>query len=158
MIEDLKADVINVIPPQQAGSLAKKVGLLPDQSKWCEVDFLTYESKIASHVHVIGDAVMAAPKMPKSGHMANQHAKVCAAAICASLENKAINTSPMLSNTCYSFVSDQAVIHVAAVYEYDPIGKTMTIVPGSSGTSEPNVFESRYAEAWADNIWRDMLG
>ncbi len=155
--EDVKADVVNVIPPQEAGSLAKKNGLVAQRGKWCEVDFLTYESKIVSDIHVIGDSVLASPKMPKSAHMANQHAKVCAAAICALIDGRSPNPEPMLSNTCYSFVGLHEVIHVAAVYAYDSSKKTMAIVPGASGTSEANEAESLYAEAWAHNIWADML-
>jgi sulfide dehydrogenase [flavocytochrome c] flavoprotein subunit len=39
------------------------------------------ESTAAPGVHVLGDATFPAPLMPKSGHMANQHAKVAAAAV-----------------------------------------------------------------------------
>ena len=35
--------------------------------------------------------------------------------------------------------------------------RTMAIIPGASGTSEANEMESVYAEAWAENIWADML-
>ena len=95
--------------------------------------------------------------MPKSGHMANQHAKVCAAAICDLIDGRTPNPQPMLSNTCYSFVGARDVIHVAAVYAYDRSKRTMAIIPGASGTSEANEMESVYAEAWAENIWADML-
>ena len=155
--EDLGANVINVIPPQEAGWVAKKIGLVSKGGKWCEVDFLTYESKIVPNIHVIGDSVLASPKMPKSGHMANQHAKVCAAAICDLIDGRTPNPQPMLSNTCYSFVGARDVIHVAAVYAYDRSKRTMAIIPGASGTSEANEMESVYAEAWAENIWADML-
>ena len=43
--------------------------------------------------------------MPKSGHMANSHAKVAAAAIVAELGGLEVNQTPVLTNTCYSFVS-----------------------------------------------------
>jgi sulfide dehydrogenase [flavocytochrome c] flavoprotein subunit len=57
--------------------------------------------------------------MPKSAHMANQHAKVCAAAVVDLLSGRAPDPHPMLTNTCYSFVSDTEVIHVASVHAYD---------------------------------------
>jgi sulfide dehydrogenase [flavocytochrome c] flavoprotein subunit len=46
--------------------------------------------------------------MPKSGHMANNHGKVAAAAIVAELSGWPVNPAPMLTNTCYSFVDDRA--------------------------------------------------
>lgn len=157
--EDVKADVLNVVPPQRAGKIALDAGLINANNRWCGVDFLTYESLAVKHVHVLGDAIMAAPQMPKSGHMANQHAKVCAAAVVALLHGETVNSEPLLTNTCYSFVSDKDVIHVASVHAYIPEKKTMEIVPGGSGVSAAaSELEGRYAESWGLNIWSDMLG
>ena len=157
--EDVKADVLNVVPPQRAAKIAADVGLITANNRWCGVDFLTYESSTVKNVHVLGDAIMAAPQMPKSGHMANQHAKVCAAAVVALMHGGAVNTQPLITNTCYSFVSDKEVIHVASVHAYVPEKKTMEIVPGGSGVSAAaSELEGQYAEAWGRNIWSDMLG
>lgn len=156
--EDVKADVLNVVPPQRAGRIAAQSGLITANDKWCEVDFLTFESTVAKHIHVLGDAVLAAPAMPKSGHMANQHAKVCAAAVIARLHGQDVNSTPMLSNTCYSLVDDKSAIHIASVHRYDAVKKTFVTVPGSGGVSDaPSETEGRYAQAWARNIWADML-
>jgi len=157
--EDVKADVLNVVPPQRSGKIAADTGLITANNRWCGVDFLTYESSAVKNVHVLGDAIMAAPQMPKSGHMANQHAKVCAAAVVALLHGEAVNSQPLVTNTCYSFVSDKEVIHVASVHAYVPEKKTMEIVPGGSGVSAAaSELEGQYAEAWGRNIWSDMLG
>jgi sulfide dehydrogenase [flavocytochrome c] flavoprotein chain len=157
--DDVKADVLNVVSPQRAGKIAADAGLITVNKKWCGVDFLTYESLAVKNVHVLGDAIMAAPLMPKSGHMANQHAKVCAAAVVALLHGEEVNEQPLLTNTCYSFVSDKDVIHVASVHAYNADKKTMEVVPGASGVSaEANELEGRYAEAWGRNIWADTLG
>ena len=78
---DLKADVLNVLPAMRAGDIAAKSGLATANRRWCEVDFLTFESVAAKNIHVLGDAIQTAALMPKSGHMANQHAKTCAAAV-----------------------------------------------------------------------------
>ena len=67
---------------------------------------------------MLGDSIQIAAGMPKSGHMANSHAKVAAAAIVAELSGWEINPAPMLTNTCYSFVDAKNVIHVASVHEY----------------------------------------
>ena len=157
--EDVKADVLNVVPPQRAGRIAADAGLITANNRWCGVDFLTYESSAVKNVHVLGDAIMAAPQMPKSGHMANQHAKVCAAAVVALMRGEPVNSQPLVTNTCYSFVSDREVIHVASVHAYSPEKRTMEIVPGSSGVSSvASELEGQYAEAWGRNIWSDMLG
>ena len=96
--DDFNADVANVIPPQQAGEIAQQAGLA-DKSGWCPVDLGTFESKIHEGIHVIGDASIATG-MPKSAYAANSQAKVCAAAIVASLNNTEI-LEPSYVNTCY---------------------------------------------------------
>ena len=156
--DDIKADVLNVLPPMRAGDIAVKTGLATANQRWCEIDFLTHESKAAKNIHVIGDSIQVAPAMPKSGHMANQHGKTCAAAVVALLTDKQPNTMPIYNNTCYSFVSDEDVVHVASVHRYDAAQKTMLTVPGSGGVSSAaSELEGRYAMAWAYNIWADTL-
>ncbi len=133
-------------------------GLANANGRWCEVDFLTFESTQAKHVHVLGDAIQTAPLMPKSAHMANQHAKICAAAVVDLLAGRAPNPQPVLTNTCYSFVTDQDVIHVASVHAWDAGKKTLLVVPGSGGVSSAaNRLEGAYAHNWAKNIWADTL-
>jgi sulfide dehydrogenase [flavocytochrome c] flavoprotein chain len=156
--DDVKADVLNVIPPQRAGDIARTAGLVNINNRWAGVDWLTMESTAAKGVHVIGDATFPAPAMPKSGHMANQHAKVAAAAIIQLLKGEAVNPTPVVMNTCYSFVTARDVVHVASVHQYDAKDKTFKTVPGSGGVSAAaNQLEGRYALSWADNIWDDML-
>ncbi|MFY8089397.1 MAG: FCSD flavin-binding domain-containing protein [Rubrivivax sp.] len=156
--DDVKADVLNIIPPQRAADLARSAGLVNVNNRWVGVNWLTMESTAAPGVHVLGDSTFSAPMMPKSGHMANQHAKVAAAAIISLLKGEAVNPTPVVMNTCYSFVSDRDVIHVASVHQYDAADKTFKTVPGSGGVSAAaNQIEGRYALSWADNIWADML-
>ncbi|MEY4907798.1 MAG: hypothetical protein RL260_1516, partial [Pseudomonadota bacterium] len=116
--DDVKADVLNVLPVMRAGALAVNTGLANANGRWCHVNFLNFESTAAKDIHVIGDAIQIAQGMPKSGHMANSHAKVTAAAIVAELQGMEVNPSPLLTNVCMSFVDDQNVIHVASVHEY----------------------------------------
>jgi sulfide dehydrogenase [flavocytochrome c] flavoprotein subunit len=156
--EDVKADVLNVIPTQRAGDIARAAGLVNVNNLWVGVDWLTMESTAAPGIHVIGDATFPGPAMPKSGHMANQHAKVAAAAIISLFKGEAINQTPVVMNTCYSFVTARDVVHVASVHQYDAKDKTFKTVPGSGGLSAAaNQIEGRYALSWADNIWADML-
>ena len=109
-------------------------------------------------MHLLGDALQIAPLMPKSGHMANAHGKACAAAVVALLSGEAPNSSPTLSNTCYSFVSADKVIHVASIHKYDEKDRTMKTVLGSGGVSAASSeLEAQYAMTWAKNIWADAL-
>jgi NADPH-dependent 2,4-dienoyl-CoA reductase/sulfur reductase-like enzyme len=156
--DSVKADVLNVIPPMRAGEIAVKTGLATSNHRWCDVDFLTFESKAAKNIHILGDSIQIAPAMPKSGHMANQHGKTCAAAVVALLTGAEPNDMPVYNNTCYSFVSDEDAVHVASVHRYDAEKKTMLAVPGSGGVSSAaSELEGRYALAWAKNIWADTL-
>ncbi len=155
----IKGDVLNIIPPMRAGDIAQQAGLITANNRWCGVDWLTMESTARPGIHVLGDATLSAPAMPKSGHMANQHAKVAAAAIIELMNGRAPSQTPMMANTCYSFVDDKNVVHVASVHAYDPKDKTMKAVPGSGGLSGgPTELEGTYGNAWARNIWSDMLG
>lgn len=150
--------VINVIPAQRAGAIAVQAGVANMNKRWCEVDFLTFESTQAKNIHILGDAIQVAPLMPKSGHMANQHAKVCAAAVVDLLNGDTPNQAPMLNNTCYSYVSEKEVVHIASVHAYSAEKKTFLSVPGAGGLSvAANEQETAYAESWAQNIWADTL-
>lgn len=156
--EDVKADVLNVIPPQRAADIALKTGLVNINNRWVGVNWLTMESTAVPGIHVLGDATFPAALMPKSGHMANQHAKLAAAAIIQLLKGEPVNATPVVMNTCYSFVSATEAIHVASVHQYDAAEKTFKTVPGSGGVSAAaSQAEGRYAQAWADNVWADAL-
>ena len=156
---DVKGDVLNVVPPQRAGDIARDAGLITANNRWCGVDWLSCESTAVKGVHVLGDATLSAAAMPKSASMANQHAKVCAAAVIALIKGQPLNPVPMMMNTCYSFVDAKNVIHVASVHAYSAAEKTMTVVKGSGGLSTaPSELEGQYAWGWARNIWADSLG
>ena len=157
--DDVKADVLNVLPPMRAGAIAVQAGLANANARWCNVNYLNFESTAAKDVHVLGDSIQIAPAMPKSAHMANSHAKVAAAAIVAELAGWEINAAPMLTNTCYSFTDAKNVVHVASVHEYVAAEKTFKTVAGSGGlSSAPNELEGVYAWNWARSIWADSLG
>lgn len=153
--ETVKADVLNVIPPQRAGKPAQMAGANNVDKRWCEVDFLTYESKVVPGIHIIGDAVSAA--LPKSAHMATSQAKVCASAIVSLLSGESPDPQPVFANTCYSFVSDKLAMHVANVYRYDPAKKVMLPAEGGGVSDRPSEQEANYAQWWAKNIWSDVL-
>jgi hypothetical protein len=154
---DVKADVLNLIPPQKAGNVAAP--FITANKRWCEVDWLTYESRAVKGAHVLGDSLQIAPLMPKSATMANAHGKTCAAAVVALVNGEPPNPAPTLINTCYSMVSDKMAIHVASVHKYDENDHTMKTVPGAGGLSPAmNETEGAYNMNWAKNIWADALG
>jgi NADPH-dependent 2,4-dienoyl-CoA reductase/sulfur reductase-like enzyme len=151
-----KADVLNVLPPMKAGAIAAPY--ITANRRWCEVDWLTFESKAVKGVHVLGDSLLPAPLMPKSATMANAHGKVCAAAVVAMVNGQSPNPSPTLVNTCYSMVSDKQAVHVASIHKYDEKDRTFKSVPGSGGVSSAmNESEAAYTMNWARNIWADTL-
>ena len=156
--EDFKGDVINVIPPQEAGLIAQSSGLA-DSSGWCPVHVDTFESSIHKGIHVIGDACFTTG-MPKSGYAANSQGKVCAAAIVASLNDTQMAT-PSYVNTCYSLIAPDYGISIAAVYRLSEDRSKIASVSGgltpSDASPEALRREVQYAYSWYDNIVADMF-
>lgn len=156
--DKFKAEVLNVIPPHRAGDIAAKSGIKLINNRWVDINWLSMESTSTPGIHVLGDAVFPAPTMPKSGHMANQHGKLAAAAILNQLAGLEPNPEPVVMNTCYSFVDAKNVIHVSSVHQYDAATKTVQPVKGAGGVSAArNELEGKVAMGWAKNIWADML-
>ena len=153
--DKISADVLNIIPPQRAGKPAQMAALNNIDKRWCEVDFLTYESKLVPNVHVIGDSVSAA--LPKSAHIATSQARVCASAIVELMQGRLPDPAPVFANTCYSYVNDKQAIHVANVYRYEDAKKIMVAADGGGVSTSPSELEGDYAKAWAANIWSDVL-
>jgi len=154
--DDIKADVMNVVPRQRAGELCALAGVRNDASgNWCTVDFITFESTAVPNVHIIGDSVSAA--LPKSGHMATNQAKICAAAIVELLAGRQPEAVPVVANTCYSDTSSSTGGHVANVYRYNAEKKAFVDPGGGGATPQGDTLNHTYAESWAQNIWADVL-
>lgn len=157
--DSVKGDVLNVVPPHRAGDIALKTGLITANQRWCEIDWLTCESTVAKGIHVLGDATLSAPAMPKSASMANQHGKICAGAVVALLTGKPVYAKPVIMNACYSFVDGRTAMHVTSVHQFDAKQKTMVAVKGAGGVSDKaSELEGTYAWGWARNIWSEALG
>jgi NADPH-dependent 2,4-dienoyl-CoA reductase/sulfur reductase-like enzyme len=153
--EKFSANVLNIIPPQRAGKPAQMAGVVNADQRWCEVSFLTYESTAVANLHVIGDAIDS--NLPKSAHMATNQAKICASAIVQLLSGLAPDPVPVFANTCYSYVNDTQAMHVANVYRYNEAKKIMLATEGGGVSASPSEQEGQFAEAWANNIWSDVL-
>lgn len=154
--DTVKSDVLNIIPPQRAGRIAQQCGLANVERRWCEVDFLSYASKVLPRVHVIGDAIDAG--LPKSAHMANAQAKICARAIVDAMLGQALDPAPAFANTCYSYVDDRQAMHISTLYRYDPASKGMRAEGSGMLSDHASAQEGRDADAWARQIWSDVLG
>jgi NADPH-dependent 2,4-dienoyl-CoA reductase/sulfur reductase-like enzyme len=148
----VKYDVVNLIPPQRAGTIAVDADLVGADKRWCEVNHLTYESVKAPGVHVIGDATTGLP-VPKSGNVANNMGKICASAVVSLLNGKPV--TPMApGNTCYSWVNDTEAIAVINVYKIAG-DKVVQIEPQKLTPAKSPVW-AQNAIGWAMNIWQDM--
>ncbi|WP_310449181.1 FAD/NAD(P)-binding oxidoreductase [Sulfuritalea sp.] len=154
-IEDVKGDVINLIPPQRAGHIAVAAGLVGADKNWCPVNPTTFESTIHKGIHVIGDACVAGA-MPKSGYSANSEAKACATNIVNTMNGKELVDFSGI-NTCYSFLSAKEAVEVTGVYKVDKAKNAIIAVPGSVGVSpDLSEIEAIYAESWLKNILTEM--
>lgn len=153
--DNIKADVLNIIPPMKAGMVASMAGVVGADGRWCAVDFLSYESKVHKNIHVIGDSVAAA--LPKSGHMASAQAKICAAAVIELLQGKQPDQNPTVVNTCYSMVSSNEAVHVANVFRFNVEKQAMISAEGGGVSSARSEIEGAYAGFWLQNIMSDVL-
>ena len=149
----VRYDVINIIPPQRAGTIAVQADLVGADKRWCEVNHVTYESVKHKNVHVIGDSTTGLP-VPKSGTVANAMGKISANAVVQLVNGRPVpNMAPL--NVCYSWVSDREAMAVINAYRIDN-GKVVQIeqklTPGQS------TMFGQHALAWATSIWSDILG
>lgn len=154
--DTVRSDVLNLVPPQRAGRIALDSGLADAEGRWCGVDFLSYASKRLPGVHVIGDAIESG--LPKSAHMANAQAKICARAVVALMLGEAPDPAPAFDNTCYSFIDDRQAMRISTLYRYDPAKTSMEPVAAGILSDHPSAQEGRDAEAWARRVWADALG
>ncbi len=153
--DNVKGDVLNIVPRQRAGELCALAGARNDNSgNWCTVNLATFESTTVPNVHIIGDSV--GSNLPKSGHMATNHAKVCAAAIVELLAGRQPDPIPVIANTCYSATSGSTSGYVANVWRFET-GKGYVSQPEGGATPKGDALNFSYNESWANNIWADVL-
>jgi len=160
-----RAAVVNVVPPQFAGKIARDAGLAnPDggSAGWCPVDPITFESTRIKDIHVIGDASIAGA-MPKSGFAANSQGKFVAKAIAAALNGRPA-FAPVYANTCYSLLAPDYGISVADIYRATPQG--IVAVQGAGGVSPRTPadaaqfrhLEATYTRGWYSSATREIWG
>ena len=151
--DTVKYDVVNVIPPQRAGTIAVEADLVGADKRWCEVNHVTYESVKHKDVHVIGDSTIGLP-VPKSGNVANAMGKISAAVVVAMLNGRPVPEMPP-GNTCYSWVNDREAIAVVNSYRIDN-GKVVQIEQKLTPVQSRAVAVNSLG--WAQSIWADVIG
>jgi NADPH-dependent 2,4-dienoyl-CoA reductase/sulfur reductase-like enzyme len=158
--DSFKGDVINVVPPMRAakicGLAGVRRGLDGKEGPWCAIDYRSFESLHVKNVYVLGDSTLT--NFPKSGSVANNTGKMCAAAIVEMVNGREPDQAPVVTNTCYSATSEGTAMHVATVFRYDPAGKSMVAQKGGGVSAEESELEFAYMESWAQNVWADTLG
>jgi len=152
-----RGDVINIIPPQQAGKIAFVAGLT-DKDGWCPVDQRSFESTNHKSVHVIGDSCKPG-EMAKAASAANTQAKACAAAIIASVTGSNM-PDPIFMDVFYGLIGKRHAISNVNIYKLmDGIIKRTSGGPSSSRASDIVRYkEVIYAEAWYKSITSDTFG
>lgn len=157
--ETVQANVANVIPPQKAGQIADIAGVT-DETGWCPVDAVSFASRLQPDIHVVGDAIIAAP-MPKSAFAANLQAKICAFQIGEILAGRVLQPTT-LTNTCWSFTSSETAISITGVYKSSEDG--FRNIDGSGGLSPLGAEEfvgnneALQAATWFRTITRQAFG
>jgi len=151
--DSISADVVNIVPPQAAGIIAQKAGVT-NESGWCPINAINFESTLQSQIHVIGDATIAAP-MPKSAFSANAQAKVCAIQIARMFSGLDVEPTT-LANTCYSFITADKAISVSGVYRNQ--GGVLASVAEAGGISPQQASdafqqqEAKQARDWFTSV------
>jgi sulfide dehydrogenase [flavocytochrome c] flavoprotein subunit len=152
--DKIRADVLNIIPPQQAASIAHRAGVT-DAGGWCPVEAGSSRSKFAENIHVIGDAANYAP-IPKSAFAANSEAKACAVAV-VSLLNQQPPPQAHWLNTCYSLITPQHGISIAGVYKLNS-GQGIELAKDSGGVSRMDDPDAARLEAiYAKTVYHSLV-
>ena len=151
-------DVVNLIPNQRAGKIVTDSGLANDPTgRWATVDPLTYASSAFPDIHILGDSQ--ATGQPKSGHMANAQAKVCADAIIRAFNGEAPDPTPVTASACFSPITSEKASWLTASYQYDPVSKSMKRVDASfAEADQPTSDGMQQMFQWARNIFADSFG
>jgi sulfide dehydrogenase [flavocytochrome c] flavoprotein chain len=154
---EYKAGLVNVIPAQMAGKIARDAGL-PNESGFCPIDPASMKSTVDPNIFVVGDACIPGD-MPKSAFSANSQAKVAAMVIRGELANA--RTFPArYTNTCWSLIETDDDVFVGGTYEPGD-GKIKAITTTISQKGEPaDVRKKNYQESidWYTGIVSDVFG
>ncbi|OYY93056.1 MAG: hypothetical protein B7Y41_13135 [Hydrogenophilales bacterium 28-61-23] len=159
--EDVKGDVINLIPPMRAAAITGLIGARTGDGgknggNWCPVDYTSMESTEVPNVHILGDSILS--NLSKAGALANNSGKLCASALVEIFNGRRPDPAPVVTSTCYSASTDHTAFHVATVFRYQAADKSMEVQPGGGVSLVESELEFKMMRGWARNIWADTLG
>lgn len=156
-LANYKAQLVNVIPAQMAGKIARDAGLA-DQTGFCPIDPENMKSKSNPDIFVVGDACIPGD-MPKSAFSANSQAKVAAMVIRAELTG-ARAFPARYTNTCWSLIETGDNVKVGGAYEPGDgkLKASSTFVSQKSEADELRAQNYKESTDWYASIVADMFG
>ena len=155
--DEIKADVLNVIPPQTAGQIAIDAGAT-DDTGWCPIDIKTFESSLLKDVYVIGDSALT-EALPKAGSTAASQARVAVNSAVADLTGTTAQRPSWIAN-CYSQAAPDYGLRLGASYHLEDghvvrNGTDFSVLGADADTRES---DARYAEVWLEQIKSEIWG
>ena len=153
---EYKAQLINVIPAQMAGKIARDAGLA-NQTGFCPINPENMRSASDANVYIVGDACIPGD-MPKSGFSANSQAKVAAMMVRGELANG--RTFPArYTNTCWSLIETDDTVKVGGSYaaKDGKIAATETFVSKTGETAELRKQTQAENMGWYAGIVADIF-
>jgi sulfide dehydrogenase [flavocytochrome c] flavoprotein subunit len=149
--ETIKADVINLIPPQDAGKILFQAGFT-DSSGWCSVNSNTMETLEGEDVYVVGDASQMTP-MPKSAFSAASQARVCAYSIASKCQGKSLGQADYL-NVCFSYIAEGQAISIVNRFEHQGASSKLSITSGIITRENASMEEMEHEAMNGDNWYK----
>jgi NADPH-dependent 2,4-dienoyl-CoA reductase/sulfur reductase-like enzyme len=143
-----KAALVNVIPAQMAGKIARD-GELTDATGFCPVDADTMKSSIDRNIFILGDAASTGD-IPKAASSAASQAKIAAAMIRAELADGRPEFSPRYAAACWSLAAPDDALKIRG--SYAPRGRRIQQT-ASEISQEGESAEIRKANAQASLDW-----
>jgi NADPH-dependent 2,4-dienoyl-CoA reductase/sulfur reductase-like enzyme len=151
------AALVNVIPAQMAGAIARDSGLA-NASGFCAIDPTSMKSSVDPNIYVLGDACIAGD-MPKSAFSANSQAKVAALMVRGELA-KAQTFPARYSNTCWSLIETDDCIKIGGAYEAKDgkITASSTFVSKTGESADMRKQQQAENMGWYAGITTDIFG
>jgi NADPH-dependent 2,4-dienoyl-CoA reductase/sulfur reductase-like enzyme len=154
----LNYGVLNIIPPQKAGSIITDsgIGLANAGGRWAGVNLLSYESTAVPRIHVIGDSHSST--QPKAGHIGNQEAKVCADAILRLENGLQPYAKPVTNSACYTPITATTATWLTAVFAYDAaLGMTVVGGKATEPVEGPTTKSYEQMNTWFATLMKDSF-
>ena len=155
-LAEYKAALINVIPAQMAGKIARDAGLA-NQTGFCAINPENMKSAVDGNIFIVGDSCIPGD-MPKSAFSANSQAKVAAMVIRGELASG--RTFPArYTNTCWSLIETNDAVKVGGRYEAKD-GKITAVETFVSKTGESTDLRKQTQDenmGWYSGIVADIF-